>query len=309
MICFLTTTGYDFTLKSIRSDPGAPPISTLTYRRALKESVLPEATYVFTDIDRLSIGDLIAAASLYRRLKQEGRRVLNDPARVHVRFPLLRALYRSGINPFNVYSVSEGDKPERFPVFLRLSSGHDAPLSDLIFEQDALERAIAAAVTVGFPRQALMVVEYAAEPVQPGLFRKLSVFRVGDEFIPHVCVHDSSWMVKLGRAGIAGQELYEEELEIMQKNAFADRLKPVFAIADIDYGRADFGLVGDRICVYEINTNPQVNPIRTHPFAQRVESGRLWWEGFKAALHRLDAARDHETVPAEATGPHEDAVR
>jgi hypothetical protein len=71
---------------------------------------------VFTDIDRLNARDLIAAAGLYRRLQQEGRRILNDPARVQVRFPLLRALYRSGINPFNVYSVEEGDKPERFPV-------------------------------------------------------------------------------------------------------------------------------------------------------------------------------------------------
>jgi hypothetical protein len=309
MICFLTTTGYDFTLKSIRSDPGAPPISTLSYSRALKKSVLPQATYVFTDVDRLNTWDLIAAASLYRRLQQEGRRVLNDPARVQVRFPLLRALYRSGINPFNVYSVDEGGRPERFPVFLRLSSGHDAPLSDLIFDQAALERAIAAAVSVGFPRQALMVVEYAAEHVRPGLFRKLSVFRLGDEFIPHVCVHDTSWMVKFGRPGVAGQELYDEELEIMQKNAFADRLKPVFAIAAIDYGRADFGLVGERICVYEINTNPQVNPIKTHPFVQRIESGKIWWDGFKAALHRLDAASDREAAAPNATQSQDGAVR
>jgi hypothetical protein len=145
MICFLTTSGYDFTLKSLRNDPGAPPISTLTYRQALKESALPEAAYVFTDIDRLSTRDLIAAAGLYRRLQQEGRRVLNDPARVQVPFPLLRALYRCGINPFNVYSVEEGDKPERFPVFLRLSSGHEAPLSDLLFGQRQGRREGAAA--------------------------------------------------------------------------------------------------------------------------------------------------------------------
>jgi hypothetical protein len=34
---------------------------------------------------------------------------------------------------------------------LRLSSGHEAPLSDLLFDQDALERAIAAAVSSGSP--------------------------------------------------------------------------------------------------------------------------------------------------------------
>jgi hypothetical protein len=116
-------------------------------------------------------------------------------------------------------------------------------------------------------------------------------------------------MVKLGRAGVAGEELYDEELKFMRENAFADRLKPVFAIAGIDYGRADFGLVGDRICVYEINTNPQVNPIKNHPFAQRVESGKIWWDGFKAALHRLDARPDRETAAAKATQPQEDTAR
>jgi hypothetical protein len=156
MICFLTTTGYDFTLKTIRKDPGAPPISTLTYRQALKESALPDATYVFTDIDRLDTTDLIAAAGLYRRLQQEGRRVLNDPARVQVRFPLPVR------NQSVQYSVEEGDKPERFPVFLRLSSGHDAPLGDLIFEQDTLERAIAAAVSFGFPRADYMLAQRSA---------------------------------------------------------------------------------------------------------------------------------------------------
>jgi hypothetical protein len=103
---------------------------------------------------------------------------------VQVRFPLLRALYRSGINPFNVYSVEEGDKPERYPVFLRLSSGHEAPLSDLLFDQDALERAIAAAVSSGSPatRSWWSNMRPMAGTV---------VFRLGDEFIPHVCVHDT----------------------------------------------------------------------------------------------------------------------
>ena len=46
MIYFLTMTGYDFTVRSLRDDPGAPPISTLTHRRALKMFELLEATYM-----------------------------------------------------------------------------------------------------------------------------------------------------------------------------------------------------------------------------------------------------------------------
>ena len=279
--------GREGNVQPLLHDPDAPKITILHYDTAFTRRSLPRGTYIFTGIDRLEVAELEAASRLFRRLKENGCRVLNDPGRLRTRFSLLRALYRAGLNPFNAYSADEEEKPKRFPVFVRRIHGHGPPLSDLIWNQAALEQMVEAAVLAGFPRRQLMIVEYAAEPIRPGLFRKLSVFRMGDQLLAHACVHDTSWIVKDGRQGIADEELYDEELQIVRENRFADRLRPAFDVAHIDYGRVDFGLVGDQICVYEINTNPIIQVARQHPFPQRLETVRLWRQRLSRALTAL----------------------
>ena len=289
MICFLTTRGYDFTLQALLSDATAPQISTLSYDRVLKKSTLPKATYVFTDIDRLNTKNLIKAARLYRRLQETGCRVLNDPARVRTRFPLLRGLYRAGLNPINAYLVEENPTPDRFPVFIRVADGHDSPLSDLIYDQAELDRAIEAAVVAGVPRSAILIVEYAAEPIRPGVFRKSSVFRVGDHFIRDVNWHGSSWVVKGDQFSLTDEDLYNEELDEMRKNSCTKAIQAAFDFASIDFGRADFGMVQGKSVVYEINTNPMFFGQRDHPVMQRVESVKIKWGLLLASLHAIDS--------------------
>ena len=288
MICFLVCRGYGFTVRPLQQDPGAPEITVVSYGKALSASSLPKATYIFVDLDRLSSAELVAAGRLFRRLAAGGCRVLNDPARVLTRLPLLRNLYRCGINGFNVFSIDEADSPKRFPVFIRVADDHVGPLTDLIEDQKTLERAIEALTGIGYPRSALVVVEYAAEPVRPGIFRKLSIFRVADRYLPHVCVHDAKWTIKAGRSGAAPRELYDEELEILRTNPFAERMKPSFELAAIDFGRVDFSFAAGRPCIYEINTNPTLARPSPHAFPQRVESMTLWWEGLLSALHAID---------------------
>lgn len=288
MICFLICRGYAFTLKPLKQDPNAPEIRILTYSKALRETALPKATYIFVDLDRLCTAELIAAGRLFRRLAAGGCRVLNDPACVRTRLPLLKDLYRRKLNGFNVFSVDNADKPKRFPVFVRVADDHEGPLTELIEDQRTLERAIEALIRIGYARSKLMIAEYAAEPVRPGVFRKLSVFRVADRYLPHVCVHDLNWVIKAGRSGAAPAELYDEELEILRTNPFAKQLKPAFEIANIDFGRADFSFVKSQLCVYEINTNPTLARPSSHTFAQRIESMEIWWERFLAALHAID---------------------
>lgn len=278
-------------------DPSAPRIVTRTYDKILLETELPKATYVFTDVDRMTASERIQAGRLYRRLVASGCQVFNDPGRVATRFPLLRSLYRAGINKFNVYLIDEVVDPMRFPVFLRVANDHRGPLTDLIPNQETLKRAIDALVQIGYPPSELIVIEYAAEPIRPGIFRKLSVFKAGGRLLPHPCVHDVGWNIKLGRAAVATTELYEEELEIIKSNRFAEQMKPVFEIAGVDFGRVDFGIVDGRPSVYEINTNPQISPPSPHPVPQRVESGRLWWEGFLSAMHKIDAPEDEALLP------------
>lgn len=288
MIRFLVTRGHERTLEQVRKDARAPRLEALHYDRAFAARRLARALYVFTDADRLSASDLELAALLYRSLAAAGLPVLNDPARVKTRFALLRALHEAGINQFNAYRVDEGLRPVRYPVFLRRAAGHGRPLSDLLESWQALERARDAALAQGVPESSLLIVEYAAEPVLPGVFRRLALSRIGTQLLPHVCVHDDHWLVKYGQLGCATPELYADEQRILRDNPYAEPLRRAFEIAGIEYGRADFGLVGGRVQIYEINTNPTLKRGLPHPDPQRSENLARVWDAHMAAFRALD---------------------
>ena len=288
MIRFVMTRGHERTHTKVVKDSGAPRIELLHYDQLFASRQLPRAAYVFTDLDRLASWDLELAAAVHRDLVAAGLPVLNDPARVKTRFALLRALHEAGLNEFNVYRLDEGLRPSRYPVFLRRAAGHGRPASGLLEDWGAVERAVASALARGIPESSLLLVEYAAEPVRPGLFRKLALSRIGPCWLPQICVHDVRWLVKYGKLGCATPELYEEELGIIRENPFAEPLRRAFEIAGIEYGRADFGLVGGSVQVYEINTNPTLKPGTQHPDTNRLESLRLVWTQHMAALRALD---------------------
>ncbi len=260
----------------------------MNYDRLFRARWLRPATHVFTDIDRLSAWDLELASHSYLDLKKHGQRVLNCPATVKTRYALLRALHAAGMNDFNAYRPDEIDAGVRYPVFVRKTHGHRAPISDLLHSREELQKTIDAAVASGTPVENLLVIEFAAEPLRPNLYRKLAAFRIGNEIVPHISVHDTSWLVKYGKLGIAGDELYAEELKLLQTNPYAEHLRKAFDIGNIEYGRADFGFYKGRIQIFEINTNPHVAPCEEHPSATRIESMRYGWEKYLAALRQID---------------------
>jgi hypothetical protein len=261
----------------------------MTYDQLLRSRWLRRATYVFADIDRLGFWDLELAAHTYLEMKRLGLRVLNNPAKVKTRYALLRALHRAGLNDFNIYRADEVDSAIRFPVFLRKQQLHRGALTDLLHSTTELENAIAAAVRGGTPLENLVVVEFAAEPVRPGLYRKLAAFRIGDVIVPTISAHDTTWVTKYGQLGIAGEALYRNEWELLKTNPFAEHLQKAFEIAGIEYGRADFGIYKGRVQIYEINTNPMIEQPASHPFAIREESTRLCWNRYLEALRALDS--------------------
>src|SRR5439155_8210294 len=108
-------------------------------------------------------------------------------------------------------------------------------------------------------------------------------FRVGDVIVPEISVHDNVWLAKYGQLGIAGEDLYRDELKLLQTNPFAEHLKKAFEIAGIEYGRADFGIYKGRDQIYEINTNPMINEPIPHPSDARRESTRICWENYLSA--------------------------
>lgn len=295
MIIVLTTRSHSYTHR-VLTEERRLDVKLMPYDAAFRRRRLPTATYIFSDLDRLGYFELELAAGLYRQLRRAGLKALNDPARASQRFKLLRQLKSRGINDFDVWSLDDVRMPDRFPVFLRTASAHRGVLTGLLENRQALDQAIAAAVDQGVPERELLVVEYCAEPVAPGLFRKLSVYRIGDRMLSSTCVHDTSWVAKTGVKGIASQELYEDELRIVRENPYENALRQVFAMANIEYGRADFGLVRGRPQIYEINTNPSLEAPRPHPVKARVESARLVYDSLVAAFAEIDAASSRLSV-------------
>lgn len=297
MIVFLVSAQHTYTLDEVVGDHDGLRVDIMTYGQLLQVKTVPRATYVFTDLDRLPTELLRTAAIAYRQMRRQGVSALNDPARVLSRYGLLRALHRRGFNAFNAYRAEEGVAPSRWPVFLRSEGDHAAPMPELYADAESLGRGIAAAVDQGVPFSRLLIVEFAAAPVAPGLYRKYACFRMGGVDFGHTCVHDTQWIAKIGQTGIAPPEFYDEEVGFIRDNPFGPMVAEAFEIANIDYGRADFGLVGGKVQLYEINSNPHIEFALDHPHPARRESYRLFKQTY------LDALRAIDTKPAATTAP------
>lgn len=289
MITVLKGDGYEHCLRPVQEDDGAPKIEVLRYEEVLGKEPLPRTTYVFTDFDRLNTAVRSDAARLFLRLKEAGCRVLNNPAQVRTRFPLLRSLHRAGLNPINVYLADEGVSPSKYPVFIRVADDHKGSLSELLPDQATLDAAIEAAVASGVPRSEILIVEYCAQEVRPGIYRKSSVYRIADRFVRDIWWFGRFWDIKGDIDNLIEPEFYETELAELRENRFPDKVREAFRIAEIDFGRLDFGIVDGNICIYEINTHPTFFGPRKHANPARVESIRLRWSRLLDAFHAIDA--------------------
>ena len=295
MIRFLLTRGYHSTLKAVRKSPAAPSVELMNYDGLFRSRWIKHATSVFADLDRLGYWDLEMAAELCLQMKKAGLPVLNNPAHFKNRHSLLRALRTAGLNDFDAYRSHEINSIKRFPVFLRKIQGHGKPLSGLLENRESVESAVAAAIAAGTPEENLVLIEFAGEPVRPGLFRKLAAFRIGNAIVPHLSVHDTVWLVKHGRMVDSIEDLYREEYAMLQENPFAEHFQKVFDVAGVEYGRADFSFFQGRIQVFEINTNPHLEEADPHPSATRVASMKLSWDKYLQALQAIDS-RNGRTI-------------
>ena len=289
MIFFVTSAEHRYTHESVVAE-SETNFQVISYDDLLGGNPVERGTYILTDFDRLPSWQLYRAAKFYRWHRAQGGRTLNDPAAWLTRQALLRRLNRAGINDFDAYRAEEGASPKRWPVFLRMEGNHGSPVTKLVEDAKALARAIPQCLVKSYPISTLLVIEYAAEPVRPGLYRKLSMFRVGEKLLGYTCVHDDQWVVKQGKPGIAPAELYEEEFTFVRDHSFAEAMWPVFKLAGIEYGRVDFGIVNGRPQVYEINTNPELKLVPPPgEVPRREESNALFRLNYLEALKALDS--------------------
>lgn len=215
-------------------------------------------TYIFSNLVQMPPAHLELACEIARQLSDAGARVLNQPSRVLRRYDLLRSLYEKGMNRFAAYRLADGRMPGRFPVFLRHEKEHGGSLTPLLHTRHELERATEEVLRAGEDPEDLLLVEYCDTSDRYGVFRKYSAFLIGDRFIPCHVFFSSDWITKF--PGFTDDDRAREELEYLEQSPHPheQRLREVFQLARIDYGRVDYGLLDGNVQVWEINTNPTI---------------------------------------------------
>lgn len=294
MICFIATAAYFKPLAALVKgiETPLPACCIMSYDQLFSATRLHAGTYVFTDLERLSNQELLLASAHFRTMRATaGFTVLNDPARVETRYALLRSLFDAGINRFDVYRADGRPRPARFPVFVRAESTHDSADTSLLMDQSMLDAALTAFPEAGEPLRGLLVIEYAAQPLDGSLFRRWAAFCIGGRIhLDHV-VTEKSWNVKYGEPGLVPEAVYADDAAAIRENRFHDVLTRAFAIAGIDYGRADFGIVDGQAQIYEINTNPTISTRFDHFSPSRREAYDHARARFAENLRAIDSPR------------------
>lgn len=292
-------------LKRVQGDSRLPPLQTRTYPWLYRTRRLPAATYIFVGVDRLDPGERRLAGQFFRHINAlgPGFRALNDPAVAMGRFRLLRTLHERGLNDFNAYLASSGERPERYPVFVRRNSSSVPPLTGLIDSADQLQDELDRLVRAGEVPEDLVIIETAFEPIEPGLYRKYGVHRFGEAYVPAPSMYDANWMVKSRTMVPVSRQHLDFDLRLLQENPLRDFASQVFEIAGIEYGRADIGMYRGRPQVFEVNFNPDILFMVHNP--TRVPEQRPAWhrqdDMVAEAIRALDAATGAASIRSART--------
>ncbi len=300
MIAYVSTQKYMHVLQSFLQTWGKSlrrSVIQYDYESLFNVEALPAACYVFTDLDRINEETLERAAELAQRLASEGNPVLNRPGQTRDRFSLLDELWKTGVNPYRVFSVDELSDI-RYPAFLRRRNDHDGPRTTLLANRESLQIVLDQALAAGVPAKDLMAVEFCAVRSSDGFVRKYAYFNFGGKLVPRHVVFDHDWVVKAptrssGRDVTAAQ--VEEELEFIHRELYRDEIAEVFRRARIDYGRLDFSIFEGRPVIWEINDNPIPMTVPEDVLPARAEvdqtCSRLLTEGFQYLLASAPSAK------------------
>jgi len=232
-------------------------IRIIPYGHLFQMDLLQRGVYIFTDFDRLTDEGLYKASNYCNWLNDISITTLNHPKYSLMRFALLDCLYKQNINDFAVWRLSDWQSVSRFPVFIRHEKGHSGLLSDLLETPQALAETVDMLVKQKEYCDDIIIVEFYNKPLDDNKYRKYSVYKVGDTIYAQHCFSSENWFIKYPGRKMSNSEINETR-DFVEKNPHKERLKEIFHIAKIDYGRIDYCIVDNKIQVFEINTNPMV---------------------------------------------------
>ena len=259
---------------------------------------------VFCDVDVMDGDALAAAGAMWSHLEgKPGFRLLNRPGKALGRYALLRALHDGGHNSFNVFRLEELHGEPRYPVFLRRAADHAGALSPLLHGRAELDDAITRAVADGALREELIAVEFIDTAVG-GRYRKYSAVKAGDALIAHHIFISRHWQTKPDSLEPPTLDSIVEEAEFQLANPHRDAVETAFRIGNIDFGRIDYGVRGDRVEVWEINTMPTLLQRRSYYTPAQMHAKR-WFAGtLNSQFKRLSVSgqRSRRPRPGRGTG-------
>jgi hypothetical protein len=291
VISYLVIDRGRFTIDSFLESLGRPlrrRIRVVPYERLWTQRRLEAGAYVFTDLERLLPRELELASEVFATLRDSGApvRLLNDPARAMTRYRLLRMLYERGANDYDVLRLSEGRWPRGYPVFLRGEHDHDGSRTALLTNEAELRAAMTQLAESGVPPDATLVVEHRDTSDRDGVYRKYGAFYVNGRVVARHVLFGREWMLK--RPYLLEPEYLEEERRYVEENPHEAGIRDLFEQAGIDYGRVDYSVAGDRIVVWEINTNPMIYAWRDDCDGLRSDLQRAFVARFLEALEECD---------------------
>ena len=284
----------------------SPRIRVRRYESMTPALEIQSGAHIFSALDQLGPQGLATVAGLWDELARQAPslRLLNDPRRAARRRELLRRLFEAGINRHRAHGTQDDPRGFRFPVFLREESGHSGPLTGLLRSPAELTEALRALRVRGFPGEELLVVEFSDVAGPDGRYQSAAACRVGDRIVPAHLLRGRHWVLKWDDSE-HDEATMRAFRDYTASNPHADWVRRVFELAEVDYGRLDYGIQGDTLVAWEINLNPTIGPTpggrRGDPFPEPIES--LMWEGrqfyvrgLSDGLLRLDPEADDRTI-------------
>jgi hypothetical protein len=193
----------------------------------------------------------------------------------------------------------------RYPVFVRYANEHAGSLTPLLDSARALSNALGELVAGGTKRHDLLVVEFCDTKDEHGHYRKYAAYKVGDVVLARSVECATEWMVKWhGR--IFDRERAEDEIRYCEANPHGEWIASMFRLANIDYGRIDYGVQNGTPRLWEINTNPTLpggtpdrgpRPPEVIEYRALVKATRAAFHArFQAAWAAVDTDADEATI-------------
>jgi hypothetical protein len=278
----------------------AERLRIVTYDEIVAHRHVSLGTYIFAAVDQLLPTEKQIAEQCCQQLARARPdiQLIKRPTGVLCRYQLLKTCFELNRNTFRVRRASEFHDDLRFPVFIRPEGEHTGSLTRVLGNRWQLIRALARASLLGFRLRDLIIVEYCDTADAAGIFRLHCATIVGDTIIPQALVHNRSWITKWeGR--LVDAEKAAEQVAFVESNPHAEWLRETFELANIGYGRIDYGVKDGRPQVWEINTNPMIVRRAAAPSTMPAEQQNLlepvrqsFLRQFGATLAKIDPGVD-----------------